>query len=189
MKKTCEIEVCNNKYYGLGYCNKHYAKYRKYGDPLAGKEIELHNMTNTPEYKTWRHMKDRCLNPKNKCYKDYGGRGIQICPEWRNSFLAFFKDMGPRLSNQSIDRIDNNLGYSKENCRWSSPKSQTRNQRSTVLNENIVAEIRELFAEGYTRKEISEKLDLKYDTVYRVLKKNPDGSWVFWKPVRKIKAL
>lgn len=81
------------------------------------------------EYKTWRAMKARCLNPNNPAYKNYGGRGITIDPVWITDFEAFYKDMGDRPEGKTLDRIDNDLGYYKDNCRWATPKEQILNQR------------------------------------------------------------
>src|SRR5215469_1511097 len=86
------------------------------------------------EYKVWYNMKNRCLNPKRVDYHRYGGRGIGICSRWINSFEAFLQDMGPRPSrSHSIDRIDNDRGYEKDNCRWATRKEQSCNRRSTRL--------------------------------------------------------
>jgi hypothetical protein len=92
-----------------------------------------HRKSNTPEYKAWQSMKARCQNPSDKRYKNYGGRGISICPEWE-SFETFFADMGQRPSSKhSIDRIDNSKGYSPDNCRWTTQAKQLRNTRRTRL--------------------------------------------------------
>lgn len=74
-------------------------------------------------------MKDRCLNTKAKSYSDYGARGITVDPRWATDFLAFLADMGPRPKGTSLDRIDNEKGYRKDNCRWASPKTQANNTR------------------------------------------------------------
>lgn len=128
--RKCNINNCENKHKGHGLCDKHLKKLKKYGDPLFGKESEQHGMKKTKEYTSWCLMKRRCFNKKREDYKDYGGRGITVCDEWKNSFLAFYNDMGPRPTDKhSIDRIDNNKGYYKENCKWSTPTEQARNKR------------------------------------------------------------
>jgi hypothetical protein len=81
------------------------------------------------EYTVWAQAKHRCTNPKVRNYADYGGRGIRMCAEWSDSFEAFMRDMGPRPEGGSIDRIDNDQGYFKANCRWSTPKEQANNRR------------------------------------------------------------
>lgn len=81
-------------------------------------------------YLTWKNMRTRCLDPRSARYRDYGGRGITICPEW-DSFETFLRDMGPRPDGTTLDRIDNSKGYSPSNCKWSTPTEQNRNRRST----------------------------------------------------------
>jgi hypothetical protein len=90
----------------------------------------VHGGCGTPEYRSWAHLKERCLNPNNKDWKDYGGRGISVCERWLGSFAGFIADMGPRPSpKHSIDRIDVNGNYEPGNCRWADPVTQRNNQR------------------------------------------------------------
>lgn len=87
-----------------------------------------------PEYLIWMQMKTRCHNPNDNSFYRYGGRGITVCESWRTSFESFIADMGRRPSkNHSLDRIDNNAGYSKDNCRWATQEEQSFNRRVTKL--------------------------------------------------------
>jgi hypothetical protein len=109
-----------------------------YSAKIASKRMIVintkHGMYNTPEYNIWVSMKKRCKNQSHKYYNDYGGRGIMVCEEWDKSFENFIYDMGKRPNNQySIERLDNNNGYYKENCIWATKKQQTRNVRSNVI--------------------------------------------------------
>lgn len=93
-----------------------------------------HNLRSHRLYKTWAGMINRCNNPKHKRFKDYGARGISVCNEWL-SIENFISDMYPSYKEGlSIDRIDNNKGYSKENCRWADAKIQARNTRKLRVN-------------------------------------------------------
>lgn len=93
----------------------------------------LHGMTNTKEFFAWRGILTRCTNKNDAAYKNYGGRGINVCDRWAE-FKNFFEDMGLAPSKKhSIDRIDNNKGYYKENCRWTVSKVQNRNRRDTHM--------------------------------------------------------
>lgn len=97
------------------------------------RRARTHGMSKRKEYKAWRHIKERCLNPNSKEYSDYGGRGITICERWKNSFENFYEDMGDCPGSiYSIDRIDVDKGYVPGNCRWADFTTQMRNKRNTI---------------------------------------------------------
>lgn len=96
------------------------------------KIITKHGLRYSVEYAVWSTMKDRCLNPRNKQFKHYGGRGVKVCERWMQ-FENFISDMGKRPKGLSLDRINNDGNYEPPNCRWATIREQSRNKRSNKV--------------------------------------------------------
>jgi hypothetical protein len=131
----------------------------------------------SPEYTAWVNMIDRCYNPDNESYANYGGRGITVCTQWRNSPKTFIADMGSRPSDRhSVDRLDNRDGgeYSPENCKWRTMKEQGRNRRS-----NHLVEFRD---ERRCIAEWAEITGLNWSTIFRRLERG-------WPPERALTTM
>lgn len=97
----------------------------------AAEHTSTHGMSKTRTYKSWMKMRERCNNENCRDYQFYGAKGIKVCEEWNSSFESFFDSMGEVPDGMSIDRIDNEKGYSPDNCRWATKVQQSANRRST----------------------------------------------------------
>lgn len=101
-------------------------------------------ISKSPEYQVWADFKYRCNNPNHRYYNDYGGRGITYHFLWEN-FENFYKDMGKRPSSKhSLDRINNELGYCKDNCKWATLKEQLLNRRPYRTKKGLLPGVRKL---------------------------------------------
>lgn len=122
--KRCGAEGCERPSRTWGFCGMHYQRMKNKGSLEPPKLPSKH-----PLYRIWAGMRSRCFNQNLGWYPRYGGRGITISLEW-DDFWRFVADMGPRPSPiHSLDRIDNNGNYCKENCRWATPQQQIENSR------------------------------------------------------------
>ena len=134
------------------------------------KRNRSHGMSRTPLYRTWGNMVQRCTNPKKIAFKNYGGRGIKVCDDWRTSFESFYEwSINNGYSEGlSIDRIDPNGNYCPENCRWIPMKEQGRNRRNTILVD--------CDGEMKTISQIAKEQGVSHSTVFRRHKKWPADS-------------
>lgn len=130
-----------------------------------------HNGGSTKAYMTWSKMKHRCSNPNNKNYALYGGRGITVCDEWQ-AFEGFLADMGEPTGDMTLDRIDTDKGYSKENCRWISQRENCQNKRNNALDADLVRAMRALDVVGKTIPEIAVILQVTENNVRHVIRRD-----------------
>lgn len=137
-----------------------------------------HGMTDSPTWKSWKSMMDRCYLDSHKSFKDYGGRGVTVCAEW-DSFGSFLSDMGIRPDGKTLDRIDVSKGYSKSNCRWATPKEQANNRRSSRLLK--------IGVETKTASEWAEISGISTDTLFRRLALGWPAEKAVFAPIKKQK--
>lgn len=136
------FKLAGKRYYIRAFCsgcsqirtvnlyNYKYGKSTQCRQCAARKQHTKHGMHNTPIYKVWVNMIQRCTNSNIPRYNDYGGRGIQVCDRWRNSFEDFLADVGePPEPKMQLDRINNDGNYEPANCRWVTPKANAGNRR------------------------------------------------------------
>jgi hypothetical protein len=126
----------------------------------------------TPTYQTWIDMRRRCYNKSHPAYKWYGARGIVVCQDW-SLFSMFLRDMGCKPDGMSLDRIDNDGGYHKDNCRWTTALEQNNNSRNVRLltangETHSIAEWSRLV--GINESTISERLKRQWSNVDAVSK-------------------
>lgn len=132
-----------------------------------------HKLNEVSGYSSYLAMIHRCHNPEREAYPNYGGRGIKVCDRWRENFLYFFSDMGPRPTDEkypsgysiwSIDRIDNNGNYEPDNCRWANRVEQANNKSDNIM------------IDGVTIAELSRKTGMKACTLYYRINNHPELS-------------
>lgn len=140
-----------------------------------------HGMKSTKVYRAWQGIKQRCFNPKRKAYKNYGGRGITMYPEWVNDFQAFY-DYVSKLphfgeAGYSLDRINNDGNYEPDNVRWADRKTQSRNRRNN--------RVLEYEGEQMCLAETAEKSGIQIGTLRLRLKRGETGEYLFRLPRKR----
>ena len=145
---------------------------------LLGKRNTRHGMRQTRIYNIWGLMVSRCTNPNTPCYNRYGGRGIELCSEWRDNFQAFYdwSIQNGYNDNLTIDRINNDKGYSPSNCRWTTRKVQANNtRRNHYLTYN---------GEKHTLAEWASAIGINPDTLARRISRGWDTEKAITTPLQ-----
>jgi len=145
---------------------------------VTTKKHSTHKLSDSNEHAIWQAMKQRCHNPNNRQYKNYGGRGIYVCDRWKESFENFYSDMGPKPQGLTLDRIDNNGPYTPENCHWTTPKEQARNLRKNRI----------VTYKGRTLPLVTlcDELNLKHKPIYkRIFERGWDVKKAIEQPLQK----
>lgn len=144
----------------------------RYGPPRPKHGHNTLKFGQTPTYKAWHCMKQRCLNPKHRNFRLYGGRGITICDRWME-FPLFLADMGERPNGLTLDRIDGEGNYQPGNCRWATMKEQCNNWRAEA--QFLVT----YKGERYSLQQLADRLGLnRYTLRQRILKSRwPEEKW------------
>lgn len=128
---------------------------------MGNKHLQTHGLKHKKSYSIWVDMLRRCNKKDHRAYKDYGGRGIKVCKRW-HSVEKFYKDMGEKPEGLTLDRVDNNKGYNKKNCRWATNEEQANNRRDNVF---ITA-----FGQTMTVAQWSRKVSVNETTIARRLR-------------------
>jgi hypothetical protein len=127
-----------------------------------------HTVARSAEYSTWLALRDRCSNPRNRSFRNYGGRGISVCARW-DSFENFLSDMGQKPSRlHSIDRVDVNGNYEPTNCRWATAAEQNQNTRAAKLDALSAVLIRQLRLRRVAIKDIAHAFGIDPSVASRV---------------------
>ena len=153
----CLCDCGNKKKVGLDCLRNRHTRSCGCLNAEASKErFYIHGKYDFKEYRILSSMKNRCYNKKSANYKNYGGRGIKICERWMK-FENFYEDMGEKPEGKSLDRIDNDGNYCKENCRWATSSEQNINKRNNVYLEHK--------GENLTMSQWANKLGFKQTTL------------------------
>jgi hypothetical protein len=130
-------------------------------------QLTTHGDTGTPEHSAWLALFDRCRNPNNESFKDYGARGINICERWEN-YENFLADMGRKPTpKHSIERVRNNDGYQPDNCVWLPMREQSYNRRTTKMTVEKAAAVRSRACES--QRVLAEEFGVSQGTISRIL--------------------
>lgn len=127
----------------------------------------------TPEYQSWRGMRERCTNPNHVSFQHYGGRGIKVCDQWLHSFECFREDMGPRPKGHSLDRINADGNYEPDNCRWADHRQQAQNTREQKLTDEQVDAIQRAFEAGAMQRDIAVIAGVSRSHISNICRQSP----------------